>query len=729
MNERGTIYYQDVQKCVDEIIEKIGHNIVLGLPLGLGKANNLANEFFRRAKNDPDIKLKILTALSLEKPSWSSDLEQRFLEPFVERVFGDYANLSYINALRKNELPSNVEIVEFFYKPGGFLTTRHVQQNYLSANFTHACRDIINNGCNVAAQMIAKKTFGDRTMYSLSCNPDVTIDVGLALKEQEKTGKKIAVIGEVNQNLPFMYGDAMVEPSIFHAIVDSPNYYNKLFGAPKMALTTQDFMIGLYASTLVKDGGTLQIGIGSLGDALVYGLQQRQLENDLYNSMLEKSGINDKFGKDMEQIGGTKPFEEGIYGSTEMLVDGYLQLIKCGVIKRQVYDDVNIQRLINEGKLNHEITPKTIEILIEQGAINAELTRWDLKYLQKFGIVDEKWNYEVQNIVCGDMIISADLTKENNFSQFTSNCLCKTLKNGILIHAGFFLGPQAFYAELNNMSEEERKQIFMTSVTHVNQLYGSQFGNERLKIMQRKEARFINAALMLTLLGAVVSDGLEDGTVVSGVGGQYNFVSQAHALPGGRSILMAKSVRTKGKDVSSNIVWNYGHITIPRHLRDIVITEYGFANIRSKTDKDIIAAILNITDSRFQESLLQGAKRARKIPDSYQIPDKFKNNTPARLEADLAPFKEKGMFPPFPFGMDFTEEELVIGKALRGLKEKMAEGISSKAKSLTKAMTFRSVPENAKPYLERLELDNPVSSKEKMMQKLVLFALDSSGAI
>ena len=46
--------------------------------------------------------------------------------------------------------------------------------------------------------------------------------------------------------------------------------------------------------------------------------------------------------------------------------------------------------------------------------------------------------------------------------------------------------------------------------------------------------------------------------------------------------------------------------------------------------------------------------------------------TPERLEATIAPFKEKAMFPVFPFGTAFTEEEIVIGKSLREFKEKMA---------------------------------------------------------
>ena len=63
-----------------------------GAALALGKPNPLVNEFYRRAVRDPKIELRIFTALSLRKPSANNELERRFLEPFVARVFGNYPN-------------------------------------------------------------------------------------------------------------------------------------------------------------------------------------------------------------------------------------------------------------------------------------------------------------------------------------------------------------------------------------------------------------------------------------------------------------------------------------------------------------------------------------------------------------------------------------------------------------------------------------------------------------
>jgi len=429
----------------------------------------------------------------------------------------------------------------------------------------------------------------------------------------------------------------------------------------------------------------------------------------------------------IERIGGLDVFDEGITGSTEMLVDGYLHLMKSNVVKRKTYNSVAIQRLINEGRIDENVTPKTLEYLIEAGAIRPRLSAEDFDFLCEFGIFRSDLTFNEGVLYTGDQEICADLYDPKNMDQIARHCLGDTLKNEILIHGGFFLGPEGFYQALNDMNEEERRKIFMTSVLNVNQLYGNnRYASEELKGLQRRHGRFVNACLMVTLFGAVVSDGLENGQVVSGVGGQYNFVSQAHALPDARSILMCKATRASGKNIASNIVFNYGHTTIPRHLRDIVITEYGIADLRGKPDKEVIRQLLNITDSRFQDELLQNARDSRKIPADYQIPDQFRNNYPQRLEEKMAPFKKAGQFPPFPFGTDFTDEELVIGKALKWLKGQMAEGLS-KVSSLSKAMTIRQVPQGAKPYLERLQLDNPNSAREKMMQKLVIYALSAQG--
>lgn len=183
--------------------------------------------------------------------------------------------------------------------------------------------------------------------------------------------------------------------------------------------------------------------------------------------------------------------------------------------------------------------------------------------------------------------------------------------------------------------------------------------------MQRINARFVNSALKVTLLGAVISDALKDGIVISGVGGQYNFIAMSHELHGARSIINCRSTFQKNGKIESNIEWEYGTATIPRHLRDIVVTEYGIADCRSKTDNEVIKALLNITDSRFQNKLLQTAKKYNKLEKDYQIPEEYNNNYPHVISNKIKLFQN--IYQEYPFSQELTKEEVQLKKALKYL--------------------------------------------------------------
>jgi hypothetical protein len=217
---------------------------------------------------------------------------------------------------------------------------------------------------------------------------------------------------------------------------------------------------------------------------------------------------------------------------------------------------------------------------------------------------------------------------------------------------------------------------------------------------------------------------LADGRVVSGVGGQYNFVAMAHALPEARSILALRSTREKNSTVTSNILWSCGNITIPRHLRDVVITEYGVADLRGLTDQDVIAAMLNIADSRFQDGLKREAQAMGKLRGDYQIPDIHRNNLPRALRETFILPRARGLFSEFPFGSDFTSEEIVLAKALARLRENTAAGWP-RIKTLGRALTSRGTPAAIRPYLERMALNAPRTRQEWLWQRLLVQELQS----
>lgn len=649
-HHRGRIL-RTADECVELVLETVGKRVVLGAPLGLGKANTIVNALYRRAADDPSLDLRIVTALSLHPPEGGGELERRLVEPLAERIFGGYPKLDYVRARRDGTLPANVRVIEFYVVPGSTLSIPDAQRHYISSNYTHVVRDFVDLGANVLAQLVAPEgTGGGR--YSLSSNPDLTLDLLPRLEEKRRRGEAL-FLGEINRNLPFMGGEAALPETAFDAILDRPEGSFRLFAPPNEPVGTTDYFIALHATALIPDGGTLQLGIGSLGDAVSYLLKLRHEDNDRYREMLGTCRLLERCGEPLRRIGGTEPFEEGLYAASEMFVDGFLELYRAGVLKRRVYDDLAVQKRLEEGRLEGQRPP-----------------------------------------------------------------------GGHVAHACFFLGPEAFYHGLRELSPEEREEIAMTGISFVNQLYG----DEELKRLQRKRARFLNSAMMVTLLGAVVSDGLEDGQVVSGVGGQYNFVAMAHALEDGRSVIMLRSTREKDGRPTSNLLWSYGHVTIPRHLRDLVVTEYGIADLRGKTDEEVVLALLGVADSRFQEGLLADAKRAGKVARDARLPDGARTNRPERLEQELRPHRQDGLFPDFPFGTDLTEEEVVLGRVLEALGKRLARWrpVVPGPPAWRKIV---SPPAAAAPYLERLALDRPRGLKERALRRLVLYALTAEGVI
>lgn len=700
-----------IDQAVSRILSDIEGDITLGIPLGLGKPNPFVNALYRRIKADGKRRLNIYTALSLNRPTAHSDLEARFLNPFVERVFGDYPDLDYVDDLRNGTLPPNITVNEFFLKSGDWLANTVAQQNYINSNYTHIARDMAHNGVNVVAQAVAAREDEAGLRISLSCNSDVSQDIFDLLAPRRAAGEKIFTVGMINHNLPYMVNDAEVSADFFDLLVEEPATTYTLFSTPNMKVTQTDYAIGLHTSTLVQDGGTLQIGIGSLGDAIAHSLIMRQHDNANYATVIRRLNQGVPLKSDQE----ITPFTQGLYGCSEMFVNGFLKLMQSGIVRKPVYGHAGLQNLLNRGLLTDKVTPHTLRILREHGLIGSPLDGNDIAFLVRFGIFREECTFEDGVLHAGAAVIGNDLDDSDVVQGIIAHCLGQQLAGGIIMHGGFFLGPRDFYDTLRTMSEAERERICMSSITFINHLYADRHGDEALKRAQRVKARFINTCMMTTLAGAHVSDGLENGKVVSGVGGQYNFVAQAHELPDARSILMMRSHRMVDGEPKSNIVKHYGHITIPRHLRDVLVTEYGIADLRAKNDSDIIKTLLNVTDSRCQEELRQWAVDQGKLSADYMIPKLYQDNTPESLAARLEPFQQS--LPAFPFGTDFTKDELAIVKALMALKASTENPLSLMKAVINSVFKDHEVPQR---YLERMGLDETHGLKERVMRRLFM---------
>src|SRR5215469_3166921 len=380
--------FDDVGHCVDAVLRRVGQHIVLALPLGIGKPNPLANEFYRRALRDPALHLTIVTALSLLKPVARAPLEARLIDPLSERVFGSYVEPEYARAVRAGRVPPNVRIVEFFLTPGAFLNAPHAQRNYLSANYTHVAREVLAHGVNVVAQLVARRTVNGQTALSFGSNADVMPDLLPQLEAERRTGRDVVVIGEVHAQMPFMTGQAQVEPERFDFLLDDPRYDFDLYGPPNAPIGTAEHAIGMYASALARDGGTLQIGIGELGDSLAYALLLRHQQNAAWASA--RAALGTRAGEALVRAeGGLEPFGTGLFASSEMFVDQLLELYRAGILRRRVYDSLPLERLLSTGAIAERFDAGILERLLTVG-VGPRLTAAEFADLKAHGVFREE---------------------------------------------------------------------------------------------------------------------------------------------------------------------------------------------------------------------------------------------------------------------------------------------------------------------------------------------------
>ena len=612
------------------IIERVGSDVVVGLPIGIGKATHVADALFDLAAQDSSISLTIFTGLTLEPPQGQSELEKRFLEPLVERLYADWPVPRYADAVRTSSLPANVRVQEFYLRPGAYLGNATVQQEYSSINYSEVAGELMRLGVNVLAQLVAVSP--ERPgRYSLGSNPEVTLDLVPYFNDRRKAGLPALLVGQVNHHMPFMPGDADIDATDLDIVLDDSRYDYPLFTLPNRAVVDGDYATAMHVASLVRDGGTLQLGIGSLSDAVAHCLKLRHSSPELFAEVLEQLPGGTATERRRHLPIEITPFRQGLYASTELLSDALFALFDAGLIKRPADDST-----------------------------------------------------------------------------------------ATVMHAGFFIGSNALYEGLKALPDERRRLIDMTRISKVNTL----FGEETEKRTQRRDARFINETMMVTLLGAAVSDALEDGRVVSGVGGQFDFVSMAQSLDGAMSILMCRARRESGGKVSSNIRWNYGHTTVPRHHRDVYVTEYGIAATRGCSDRDTIDRLLHVAGARFHDDLIEAPRRSGKIEPDYRMADDAARNRPDVIASVFD--RHRAHFPLYPLGTELSCEEQALAEALGWLQDNTATA-GKRVRTLFSALSHKQ--SGFEKALARMGLDAPSGFRQHLMQRLLRYALQRSARI
>ena len=286
----------------------------------------------------------------------------------------------------------------------------------------------------------------------------ISVDYTLQAIKSAKT-----VIAEVNPNMPVTGPGSLipVEDVDYFVPADIP-----LISQDPPVIGEVEKTIGQNIAELIKDGDCLQLGIGAVPDAIL-------------------SFLRDK--KDL-----------GIH--SEMISDGVMELVKCGVI----------------------------------------------------------------------------------------NCSRKNYYPGKIVIA-FAMGTSEFYKWLDHNPMIEALPVSITNIP--------------FNIAQNDNMVAINSALSVDLLGQVAADTLP-GIQFSGVGGQVDFVRGATDSKGGRAIIALPSTAAKGS--VSRIVASLDRgqaVTTSRYDVDYVVTEYGVAHLKWKTNRDRAKALISIAAPEFRETL------------------------------------------------------------------------------------------------------------------------------
>ncbi len=122
----------------------------------------------------------------------------------------------------------------------------------------------------------------------------------------------------------------------------------------------------------------------------------------------------------------------------------------------------------------------------------------------------------------------------------------------------------------------------------------------------------INAAIAVDVQGQVVADTV-GGRQYSGIGGHEDFITGPALELSDRALLCLPSTATIDGELRSRIVPFFepgAVVTTPRHQVDVIVTEYGAAELQGKTIHQRGLELAAIAHPDFRDEIAAAAERA-----------------------------------------------------------------------------------------------------------------------
>jgi acyl-CoA hydrolase len=134
--------------------------------------------------------------------------------------------------------------------------------------------------------------------------------------------------------------------------------------------------------------------------------------------------------------------------------------------------------------------------------------------------------------------------------------------------------------------------------------------NDPAIISRNRKMISINGALTVDLFGQIVADSI-DGVQHSGIGGHEDFLAGVGRITAGRSLICLPSMARTDQASRSRIVAELDPgslVTSPRHQVDVVISEFGAAELAGRTVGERARALAEIAHPDVREGLRAAAR-------------------------------------------------------------------------------------------------------------------------
>ncbi len=167
----------------------------------------------------------------------------------------------------------------------------------------------------------------------------------------------------------------------------------------------------------------------------------------------------------------------------------------------------------------------------------------------------------------------------------------KTVLPGISV-ASLALGSRRLYDYMDYRSDLVLKDVAWT--------------NDPFRIRQNPRAMAINSAVEVDLTGQVCADSVGE-RIISGVGGQHDFMYGAALSEGGKTFIAIPSTTPRGESKIRACLTPGAGVVTTRHMVQHIVTEYGVAHLRGRNLAQRARALIDIAHPSVREELERAA--------------------------------------------------------------------------------------------------------------------------